>query len=234
MKTVGVIGGMGWQASATYYRVINRRVHQALGGWHSARVLLDSLNFHPIASASSKTDYTLVRETLVASALRLQNAGADCVLLACNTVHRFAEDVSAAIEVPLLHIADASGAALSQNQHSVVGLLGTRATLQSRLYQQRLRSQYGVTVTLPDVEDQQLVASLIATELTQGTPTVVAPKLDPVIERLAQKGCTAVLLACTDFCAAYGNTDARIIDRHLPLYDTAVLHAEAAARFSLA
>ena len=234
MKTIGLIGGWGWEASAAYYRIMNREVRNRLGGWHSARIVLDSLDLHPLTTANCKEDYQEIRATLVASARRLEGAGAELLVIACNTVHRFADAARDAVHIPLLHIADVSGEVLSQDGHTRVGLLGTMATMQSPFYRERLSMMHGLDVVLPNKELRRDIAGIIEADLTSGVnPEVAAPKLDPAIAYLADQGCSAVLMACTDFGLAYGATDTAIIQRSLPLYDSAVLHALAAVRFAL-
>ncbi len=235
MKTIGLIGGWGWEASAAYYRIMNREVRTCLGGWHSARIVLDSLDLHPLTTARGKDDFEEIRRTLVASAKRLEAAGAELLVIACNTVHRFADSARDAVSIPLLHIADVAGDSLARDSHSKVGLLGTMATMQGSFYRQRLADNFGMDVVVPSRQLREDIATLIDTELTVGeTPEAAAVKLNPAIDYLAEKGCSAVLLACTDFGLAYGATDAPIIERALPLYDTGVLHALAAVRFALA
>jgi len=220
------MGGMGWQGSASYYRVMNRAVRARLGGFHSARVILDSFDFHSIASAQSKEDFEEVAATMVASALRLQAAGAELLAIACNTVHRLAPAVEEAIDIPFLHIADASGDALNRDQHTRVGLLGTRATIESGFYRKRLAASMGLDIVLPDQDQRALVDEMISKELAAGeNPEACAPRLDRMVASFAETGCTAVLLACTEFGLAYGASDDPVLERALPLYDTAVLHA---------
>jgi aspartate racemase len=234
MKTLGVIGGMGWEASATYYRVMNRQVRARLGGWHSSRLILDSLDFHAIAASRKPHEFELARATLLASAQRLEAAGAEGILIACNTVHRFAESVIEVISVPFLHIADAAGHALVRDGHRRVGLLGTEATMRGAFYGKWLTQHHGLEVRVPSATGRAVVQDLILNELTNGaTPQACAPGLDVVVEELARDGCSAVLLACTEFGLAYGSRDEPILQRTLPLYDTAVLHAEAAIEFQL-
>ena len=234
MKTIGLIGGWGWEASAAYYRIMNREVRNQLGGWHSARIVLDSLDLHPLTTANCKADYEAIRATLVASARRLEGAGAELLVIACNTVHRFADSARDAVDIPLLHIADVSGKILSQDGHTRIGLLGTMATMQSPFYRERLSTMHGLDVVLPSKELRLDLASIIEADLASGeTPEAAAPKMDPAIAYLADQGCSAVLLACTDFGLAYGATDTAIIQRRLPLYDSAVLHALAAVQLAL-
>lgn len=234
MKTLGVIGGMGWEASATYYRVLNQQVRARLGGWHSARLILDSLDFHAIAAARTRDEFDRTRTSLVESAARLQAAGAEGLLIACNTVHRFAPAVIEATNIPLLHIADAAGKALVADGHRCVGLLGTAATMRGAFYGEWLTRHYGLDVRVPTPAACSTIQALIANELTVGSaPHECAPRIDAVVDELARAGCTAVLLACTELGLAFGALDQAILHRSLPLYDTAVIHAYAAVEFAL-
>ena len=235
MKTIGLIGGWGWQASAGYYRIINQEVRARLGGWHSARMIIDSQDLHPLSTAKSGEEFEAIRRTLVQSAKRLEHAGADVLVIACNTVHRFADSVNEEVGIPLLHIADVAGEALGKDGHTKIGILGTLATMQAPFYRWRLADRHGLEVILPSESLRAEVDGLITSELTSGNaPSACAPRLDPAIEYLADQGCTSVLLACTDLGLAYGDTDAPIIKRALPLYDSGVLHARAAVQFALA
>lgn len=234
MKTIGLMGGMGWQGSASYYRVMNRAVRARLGGFHSARIILDSFDFHSIATAESKGDFEEVAATMVASALRLQSAGAELLAIACNTVHRLAPAVETAIDIPFLHIADASGDALTRDHHTRVGLLGTRATIESGFYRKRLAASLGLDIVLPDQDQRACVDEMISKELAAGdNPEACGPRLDQMVASFAEAGCTAVLLACTEFGLAYGASDEPVLRRALPLYDTAVLHALAVVETAL-
>lgn len=234
MKTLGVIGGMGWEATAVYYRVINQRVRERLGGVHSARLILDSFDFAPIALARTPDEYDEVRRLLIASAHRLETAGADGILIACNTVHRFAPAVSGAISVPLLHIADAVGRALRTDGHERVGLLGTMATMRGAAYTKRLEGDHGLEVRVPSASTCAKLQSLIVDELAVGAVRAEqASRLDAIVEELSRDGCTAVVLGCTELGLTYGSLDEPVLQRRLPLYDTAVLHAHAAVEFAL-
>jgi aspartate racemase len=234
MKTLGVIGGMGWEATLVYYRVINQRVRERLGGLHSARLILDSFDFAPIALARTPHEYDEVRRLLVASARRLETAGADGILVACNTVHRFAQAMSGAISVPLLHVADAAGRALRADGHERVGLLGTLATMRGGVYTKRLEGGHGLQVRVPSAATCTLLQTLIVEELAVGNfHAEQASRLDAAVEELARDGCTAVVLGCTELGLTYGSLDQPVLHRALPLYDTAVLHAHAAVEFAL-
>lgn len=234
MKTVGIIGGMGWEGSAVYYRVMNRQVRARLGGWHSSRLILDSLDFHAVAAAREHSEFEAVRGLLVESARRLEAAGADALLLACNTVHRFASSVSAATRLPLLHIADAAGKTLVDAGHQRIGLMGTAATMSGGFYDKWLTQHYALDVRVPSRQARERLHALVLNELASGdAPERCAARIDAVVDELARDGCTAILLACTEFGLAFGSLDQPLIQRALPLFDTAVLHASAAVDFAL-
>ncbi len=229
MKTLGIIGGLGWESSALYYRVLNREVRRRMGGFHSCRVMLDSLDFDFFARAKTRVEFEAVRQELVDSSRRLAGAGADLILIACNTAHRFAPSVLDATHVPLLHIADAAGEALVRDGHQKVGLLGTRATMEGAFYRKRLAKKFGIEVLVPERDGRDSLNTLILNELQIGTdPQACAPRLDALIGELAERGATAVALACTELGLIYGDSDSPIIARSLPAYDTAVVHALAA------
>lgn len=234
MKTIGLIGGLSWESSASYYRVINREVRKRLGGWHSSRLILDSLDFQQFAIAENKHDYARLRDTLIDSALRLEVAGAELILVACNTVHRFAQAIEGATQVPFLHIADSAGAALSRDGHTKVGLLGTQATMEGSFYSKRLAERFELEILVPERHERASLNSLIIEELNgRGESTLTAAKLDELIEGFASRGASAVLLACTELGLAFGNRDEAMITRALPAYDSAILHALAAVDASL-
>lgn len=239
MKTIGVIGGIGWEGSAMYYRVMNRAVRSRLGGWNSARIVLDSLEFNAIAQAQSRADFLAVRESLVQSGKRLEAAGADVLVIACNTVHRFAPAVSAVVKVPLLHIADAAGQALQSDGHRRVGLLGTRATVEGAFYPTRFERLGGIELVIPKREVMADVDDLIMGELALRTDDgpvsdECGTRMGAAVAHLAEAGCSAVLLACTEFGLVYGARDRVCIQQQLPLYDTGVVHALAAVDWALA
>jgi aspartate racemase len=234
MKTIGLMGGMGWEGSAAYYRVINRQVRAALGGFHSAQIVMDSLDFDSIATAQSRDEFAEVERILVSSAMRLEGAGCELLVIACNTVHRLAPAVERAITIPFLHIADAAGRALTADGHVRVGLLGTRATVEAGFYKKRLAASMGLDIVLPPPEMRAEVDEMISKELARGnTPQDCAGRLDAAVDYFAKQECSAVLLACTEFGLAYGAKDEPILSRALPCYDTAVVHAEAAVSFAL-
>ena len=225
---------MGWESSAAYYRIMNRQTRARLGEWHSSRIILDSLEFNAIAQAQHRDDYRYVRAALVESGKRLELAGAEGLVIACNTAHRFAQSVSDAIKIPLLHISDSAGEALLRDGHTKVGLVGTQATMHGTFYRKRLRERFEIDVVVPDKKTRRSLHTMILNELAAGSsPEACAPRLNDIAAGLQAEGATAVLLACTEFGLAYGSKDRPIIKQSIPLYDTAVLHAHAAVSFAL-
>lgn len=233
MKTIGLIGGLGWESTAIYYRVMNLEVRKQLGAWHSARLIVDSLDFQPFATANRKEDFAKLQSSLVDSAQRLERAGADLLVIACNTVHRFATTVQNSIAIPLLHIADPAGEALRRDGHQKVGLLGTRATTEGSFYRQRLAELFNIEVIVPTREERSKLHQLIVEELNGSrVSSDCAAKIDLLIEDFANQGASAVILACTELGLAFENRDSAIIARALPAYDTAILHALGAVKIS--
>ncbi|MBL4634491.1 MAG: amino acid racemase [Kofleriaceae bacterium] len=229
MKTIGLIGGMGWQSTLQYYHAINSEISARLGGSHSARIIIDSHDFHSIANASTKAEYMAVQSLLVDSAQRLELAGADCVAMACNTVHRLASKVAAAVDIPLLHIADATRDALVRDGHSRVGILGTRATMEGSFY----RSQMGgeIELIVPDNSGMNSV-NQVARDINRGcSAEQYLPTMQEAVDTLLAQGCTAVILACTEFALVFGQTRQELA---VTLYDSARLHALALVEFALA
>jgi aspartate racemase len=230
MKTIGLLGGMSWESTASYYALINETVKQRLGGLHSARLLLNSVDFAEVADLQHAGDWAGLGARLAREAIRLERAGADCLLLCTNTMHRVAETLENELSVPLLHIADAAGAALSAAGVSRVGLLGTRFTMQESFYRDRLRQRFGLHVLLPSEAEQERVHRVIYDELCLG-------RVDDgsrqdylhIIDGLQRAGAEAVILGCTEI--------ALLVDQghtSVPLYDTTHLHALQAVEFALA
>lgn len=237
MKTIGVTGGMGWAASAVYYRILNQEVRARLGDLHCARVLLDSLDHFEIARAQDRDDWDDVAAQLIASAQRLERGGADFLLIACNTVHAVAEAVESAVSLPFLHIADAAGQSLGAAGCRRVGLLGTANTMNNDFYPQRLRERQGIEVVLPADDDRALVHAAIFEELVHDRVTErTSRQISEVIDRLAREGADGVLLACTELSLLLGGPGeaGALAEPRIPLFDTTELHARAAVDFALA
>lgn len=226
MRTIGLIGGMGWRSTLRYYEIINTEISSRLGGSHSAPIIIDSHDFHPIANAKCSADYRAVQSLLVESAKRLEGAGAACVAMACNTVHRLADQVAAAIEIPLLHIADPVQDALVRDGHTRVGMLGTQATMQGKFYQSRMGDS--IELVVPD-QDTQRAVNAVAQSLNQGADAGPHRAVfGDALSALQADKCSAVILACTEFSLVVGQES-----QELSLYDSGALHALALAEYAL-
>lgn len=228
MKTLGVLGGMSWESTAVYYRLFNQGVRARLGGQHSAKLLLASVDFAEIVARQHAGDWRGAGQQLTELAAGLQNAGADAILIATNTMHKVAEHVQAAIDVPLLHIGDVVADALLAAGVRRAGLLGTRYTMEQPFLIDHLR-QRGLDILVPDADARADVHRIIFDELCQGEVRNVSRETyQRIIQQLAADGAQAVILGCTEICLLLGPNDAC-----LPLYDTAALHVDAGLNWAL-
>lgn len=228
MKTIGLIGGMSWESTVTYYQIINRVVQQRLGGLHSAQVLLDSVDFAEIEACQSNGDWDKSARLLANAALRLERAGADLVLICTNTMHKVAPQVQAALHVPLLHIADATAEALRSAGVDTVALLGTKYTMCQNFYKEKLISA-GIRVLIPDEPDVELVNRVIFDELCLGVLKENSrQEFLRIIDTLARKGARGVILGCTEIGLLISQSDTA-----LPVFDTTLIHATRAAELAL-
>ncbi|TMP39536.1 aspartate/glutamate racemase family protein [Pseudoalteromonas rubra] len=230
MKTIGLIGGMSWESTLSYYTLLNEGVKAQLGGLHSAKIVLVSVDFAEIEAQQHKGDWQGAAELLARAAQSVEAAGADFVLICTNTMHKVADEVQQAISVPLLHIADAAGQALVGDHIKKVGLLGTRFTMQEAFYRQRLEDKYALQVCVPDSADQQRVHDVIYQELCLGKINDSSrDEYLKIIAALKAAGAQAVILGCTEIALLIGDTELDI-----PLYDTTNLHVQSALKLSLA
>jgi len=229
MKTIGLIGGMSWESTIPYYRLINSTIKERLGGLHSARIVLYSVDFEEIEQLQHAGDWSAAGMRLAEIARRLQHAGADFLVLCTNTMHRVAPAIEAAVDIPLLHIADPTAEAIRNAGHSTVGLLGTRFTIEEQFYRERLRERHGLGVITPSATDTEATHRIIYDELCLGT---VKPESRAVYRRvmadLAQRGAEAIILGCTEISLLVGAEDSPV-----PLFDTTAIHARAAAEAAL-
>ena len=229
MKTLGLIGGMSWESTSVYYQLLNRGVRSRLGGMHSARLILWSVDFAPVAAMQAAGDWDRATTVLEDAARRLERAGADALLICANTMHRMAGEVQAAVSIPVLHVADATAAAIRAAGVTRPLLLATRFTMEQDFYRRRLRGA-GVTALIPGEADRARLHGVIFDELVQGLfrPESKAA-LKAIVETARQdQGIDGVILGCTEFGLLIGPGD---LD--LPLFDTAVIHAEAGIAFAL-
>lgn len=229
MKTIGLIGGMSWESTQTYYRLINVAIREKLGGLHSARLVLYSVDFHDIEVLQRQGDWQAAGVLLAQAAQSLQAAGADMVVICTNTMHKVADEVQAAVSIPLLHIADPTAQAIRAAGFQRVALLGTRFTMEQDFYRARLEQQHGLQVIVPEQSERDVVHRIIYEELCLGQikPESKTAYLN-IIRQLQTRGAQAVILGCTEISLLVQQTD---LD--LPLFDTTALHAMAAADAAL-
>jgi len=230
MKTIGLLGGMSWESTVGYYRAINEGVKQALGGLHSARIAMVSVDFEPIERMQHAGDWAGTARVLAAAARQIEAAGAEGLLICTNTMHKVAPEIEAAIGVPLLHIADATAARLVASGIRTVGLLGTGFTMEEDFYTGRLAQRFGLEVRVPAAADRAIVHRVIYEELCLGrvTPEARADYLR-IVDALAQQGAQGVILGCTEIGMLIAQADTEV-----PLFDTTAIHAQAAVDWALA
>jgi len=228
MKTIGIIGGMSWESSLVYYRLINERVKARLGGLHSARCILYSVDFAEVEALQRDARWDEAGQLMAAAARSLERAGADLLLIATNTMHKLAGPVQAAAGLPLLHIADPTAECARAAGIATIGLLGTRFTMEEDFYRARLE-QHGLRVVTPDEDGRALVHAVIYDELCLGITRAASKQaFINVINRLAERGAQGVILGCTEIGLLVSQNDTA-----LPLFDTTRIHAEAAVDAAL-
>jgi aspartate racemase len=227
--TIGLIGGMSWESSAEYYRIINREMQRRLGGVHSARSLMWSVDFGEIERLQHAGEWNRLADEMRDAAIRLERGGADFIVLCTNTMHRLADAISGAVGIPLLHIADPTARRIKEAGFERVGLLGTAFTMEQDFYKGRLQDRHGLTVIVPDAEDRRIVHDVIYKELVVGR---VRPEsrlaYRDIMARLVERGAQAVILGCTEIMLLVSDEDSSV-----PLYDTTTLHALAAVDSAL-
>lgn len=229
MRTIGLLGGMSWESSALYYRLVNEAVRDRLGGFHSARVVLASVDFAEVEALQSRGDWESAGSLLAQQARMLEAAGADCVVLCTNTMHKVADAIEAAVDIPLLHLADVTAAAVRAAGVDRVALLGTRFTMEQPFYADRLRA-HGLEVLVPTAAGRRLVHNVIYDELVLGLvrDESRAAYVD-VVDRLVGQGAQGAILGCTEIELLLGPSDVEV-----PVFATTSLHALAAVDFALA
>ena len=229
MKTMGLLGGMSWESTIPYYRLINEGIKQQLGGLHSAQILLHSVDFHEIEICQSQGDWQKAGDILAQAAVGLQQAGAEGIVLCTNTMHKVAEAIETACDVPFLHIADATGRAISQKKMTNVALLGTRYTMEQDFYRGRLQQEFGITTLIPEQDARQKINQIIFDELCLGEFSDASRDYYlSVIETLARQGAEGVIFGCTEIGLL---VPAELSP--LPVFDTAAIHAADAVEFML-
>jgi aspartate racemase len=229
MKLIGIVGGLSWEATALYYRLLNEATARVLGEHHNARSVIVSVDFAEALALANQGDWDGLAVLLIDAARRIRDAGADMVLLSANTAHIVADQVAAAIDVPLLHIADVAGTAAQARGFHRVGLIGTKFTLESPIFADRLRERSGLTVIAPDATGRDDLQRIIVDELTVGRIEPQSRRQCAAIMRqLQDQGAEAIIVACTELPLLIQPDDSS-----LPLLDTTALHVEAALRLAL-
>lgn len=229
MKTIGLIGGMSWESSSHYYRLINELVRDRLGGYHSAPSVMVSVDFAEIEGYQRGGNWEAASKRLVETAQQLERANVDFIVLCTNTLHKIADDIIDAVDLPFLHIADATADAIRATGMKTVGLLGTRFTMREDFYKGRLSEQHGLKVLVPDDGGQRMVDDVIFTELVQGIISEQSRQAYlEQINQLAERGAEGVILGCTEIGML-------IEPQHspIPTFDTTIIHAQAAVDFAL-
>ena len=229
MKTIGLLGGMSWESTLWYYQVINQGIKKQLGGLHSAKIALYSVDFAEIEKLQSQGDWQKAGDVLAQVALGVESAGADFLLICTNTMHKVAPEIQAKLSIPLLHIADATAEELIKQGVSKVGLLGTAFTMEQGFYKGRLQKKYGLEVVVPNKTDRQAVHKVIYDELCLGR-VKESPKKQylKIINELAKQGAQGVILGCTEIGLLVKQKDTEV-----KLFDTTFIHANAAVSLAL-
>jgi aspartate racemase len=229
MKTIGLIGGMSWESTVPYYRIVNETVRARLGGFHSAKLVLYSVDFHEIELLQNSGDWDEAGRVLAQAAQSLQAAGADFLVLCTNTMHKVADAIESAVYIPLLHITDPTAQEIKKAGLKKVGLLGTRFTMEQEFYRGRLRDRDHLDVLIPADADRGIVHRVIYEELVQGLVLDESrAKFRRVIQRLVDQGAQGVILGCTEISMLVGQSDSPV-----PLFDTTAIHARKAAEWAL-
>jgi aspartate racemase len=230
MRTIGLIGGMSWESTVPYYRQINEVVKQRLGGLHSARLVLYSVDFHDLERCMHNGDWQAAGALLALAARALELAGAQCIVLCTNTLHKVADAIAAAVRIPLLHIADATAREIVSAGVSKVGLLGTRITMEEPFYRERLSARAALRVLVPEQADRELIQGVIFQELCLGKVLASSRvQLQRIIHSLVAQGAQAIVLGCTELSMIIGPEDSTVT-----VLDTTSIHAREAAAWALA
>ena len=229
MKTIGLLGGMSWESTIEYYRLLNQMVRAELGGLHSAKIIMYSVDFEELVALKHKGDWAKIGRILAEAAADLQNAGAGCILLSTNTMHKVADAIALSTNIPFLHIADATAEAIKQSGWQRVGLLGTRFTMEESFYKDRLIYQHGLAVQVPNDEDRSLIHDVIYDELCQGEIRQSSrDRFRHIIDKLIDAGAEAIILGCTEISLLVKPEDSTV-----PLFDTTQIHTQTAVRWAI-
>jgi aspartate racemase len=229
MKIIGLIGGMSWESTASYYRLLNTFIKEQLGGMHSARLIVYSVDFHEIERMQREGDWAGAGALLADVATSLEAAGAQCLIIGANTMHKVAPAIEAAVRIPVLHVADATAAAVRSFHMSTVGLLGTRFVMEQDFYVDRLRDRHGLSVLIPSQHDREIIHRIIYQELVVGKIIAESRKeFARIMATLVAQGAEGIILGCTEFSLLVRPEDCSV-----RLFDTTSLHARMAIDWAL-
>ncbi len=229
MKTIGLIGGLSWESTSEYYRIINEGVKEALGGLHSAKCLVYSFNFEEIVQLQKAEAWELATKEMVHAAITLECAGADFILICTNTMHKMADEVQKSISVPLLHIVDATAVETKKMGIKTVALLGTKYTMEQSFFKNRFLENHNINIITPNEEDREIIHNVIFNELCQGEILQESRnKYLDIIRRLEEQGAQGIILGCTEIPLLLKQEDV-----NLPLFDTTSIHAKVAVKMAL-
>jgi aspartate racemase len=230
MKTIGMIGGMSWESSIEYYRIVNEEIKKALGELHSAKSVMYSVDFAEIEMMQREGHWAEATQAMIDAACHVEAGGADFLIICTNTMHKMADEVQKSIGIPLLHIADATGEVVKAQGLRKVGLLGTKFTMEEDFYRGRLVEKHGLSVIIPDAADREIIHKVIYGELVLGriNPASKAEYVR-IIENLVRQGAEGIILGCTEIGLLVKDDDSRV-----PLFDTTRIHALAAVKYALA
>jgi aspartate racemase len=229
MKIIGLIGGMSWESSAEYYRLINEFTREKLSGWHSSRCIIYSLDFAEIEKLQDAKEWVRLTAIMVDAARKLEAGGAECILICTNTMHKIAGEIQEAISIPIIHIADATAEAIMKEGLKTVGLLGTKYTMEEDFYKGRLSEKFGLEVLIPDKQDREIVHKVIYDELCLGKINRTSKeKFKEIISGLKKEGAQGIILGCTEIPLLIKQDDLT-----MPVFDTTRIHAKAGVEFAL-
>jgi len=229
MKTIGLIGGMSWQSSMKYYRIINEAVRDRLGDHHSAKIIMYSLDFAEIEPLQHQGRWEEATKLMIAAVRQVENGGADFLIICTNTMHKMADDIQKHITIPLLHIADATAQRIKAQRLRKIGLLGTRFTMEENFYKGRLIEKHGLEVIIPNEQEREIVHRVIYEELCLGEikPSSKAQFID-IMDNLISNGAEGIILGCTEIGLLVGEKEGQVL-----LFDTTKIHALAAVEYAL-
>ena len=229
MKVIGLLGGMSWESSLEYYRILNEIIKERLGGLHSAKCILYSVDFEEIENLQHQGKWDELTKIMIESAQNLEKAGADMVLICTNTMHKMANEVQKELKIPLLHIADAAAQKVKEMNLKKVGLLGTKYTMEQDFYKGRIKKKYDIDVIIPDLDEREIVHDVIFNELCLGKIKKESKEqYKKIIQNLIQKGAEGIILGCTEIPLLINQEDFDV-----PIFDTTMIHCQAAVDHAL-